>query len=410
MADTTQPVSYELAEQVRRLTEENERLRARVAVEESGPPREPREPRRVWRSVVVVVLLALATILAPAATIAGWARVQLTSADAFVDTFAPLADDPNVQALVTDQAVAAINNAVDIPGLTNEVFTGIDQIGLPPRAAAALKLLQTPATQGIQSFIQDSVSNVVTSAAFRDLMRQGLRTAHDSLVALQGDLAGPDRAVTISGTGEIGVQLKPIIAAVKARLVARGVALASNIPEIDKTIVVAKTDAVPTIRTVYAAAVAAGTWLPFVVLALFAGAVLTAARHRRALVAAAVCLAAAMVVTAAALGGGRILFTQRRGVGPLPGRRGRRHLHAVADPRCAAPSSPSAPSRSSSPRSPGSPGRRILRGDYGGRWSTRPRRRETGLKPAASPPAGSVNGSAHPHAPSALSSPSWRPS
>ena len=81
MADTTQPVSYELAEQVRRLTEENERLRARVAVEESGPPREPREPRRVWRSVVVVVLLALATILAPAATIAGWARVQLTSAD-----------------------------------------------------------------------------------------------------------------------------------------------------------------------------------------------------------------------------------------------------------------------------------------------------------------------------------------
>jgi len=128
MADTTQPVSYELAEQVRRLTEENERLRARVAVEESAPPR---EPRRVWRGVVVVILMALATILAPAATIAGWARVQLTSADAFVDTFAPLADDPNVQALVTDQAVAAINNAVDIPGLTNEVFTGIDQIGLP---------------------------------------------------------------------------------------------------------------------------------------------------------------------------------------------------------------------------------------------------------------------------------------
>ena len=162
MADTTQPVSYELAEQVRRLTEENERLRARVAVEESAPPR---EPRRVWRGVVVVILMALATILAPAATIAGWARVQLTSADAFVDTFAPLADDPNVQALVTDQAVAAINNAVDIPGLTNEVFTGIDQIGLPPRAAAALKLLQTPATQGIQSFIQDSVSNVVANGS-----------------------------------------------------------------------------------------------------------------------------------------------------------------------------------------------------------------------------------------------------
>ena len=275
--------------------------------------------------------MVLATILAPAATIAGWARVQLTSADAFVDTFAPLADDPNVQALVTDQAVAAINNAVDIPGLTNEVFTGIDQIGLPPRAAAALKLLETPATQGIQSFIEDSVSNVVTSARFRDLMRQGLRTAHDTLVALQGDLAGPDRAVTVSETGEIGIQLKPIIAEVKARLVARGVGFAANIPEIDKTIVVAQTDAVPTIRTVYAATVAAGTWLPFVVLALFAGAVLAAVRRRRALVVAAVCLAGAMVVTASALGGGPDLVHQRRDVGPLPGRRGRRHLYAVAD-------------------------------------------------------------------------------
>ena len=128
MADATQPVSLGLEEQVRRLTEENERLRARVATEEPAPAR---EPRRIWRGVLVVVLLVLATILAPAATVAGWARLQLTSADAFVDTFAPLADDPNVQALITDQAVTAINNAVDIPGLTNEVFTAVDQIGLP---------------------------------------------------------------------------------------------------------------------------------------------------------------------------------------------------------------------------------------------------------------------------------------
>ena len=315
MADATQPVSLGLEEQVRRLTEENERLRSRVAAEERAPAR---EPRRIWRGVLVVVLLVLATILAPAATVAGWARVQLTSADAFVDTFAPLADDPNVQALITDQAVAAINNAVDIPGLTNEVFTAVDQIGLPPRAAAALKLLETPATQGIQSFIEDSVSNVVTSAKFRDLMRQGLRTAHDTLVALQGDLTGPDRAVTVSETGEIGIQLQPIIAEVKARLVARGVGLAANIPEIDKTIVVAQTDAVPTIRTVYAATVAAGTWLPFVVLALFAGAVLAAVRRRRTLVIAAVCLAGAMLVTALGLGVGRIFFSNAVSPDPIP--------------------------------------------------------------------------------------------
>ena len=94
--------------------------------------------------------------------------------------------------------------------------------------------------------------------------------------------------------------------------------LAANIPEIDKTIVVAKTDAVPTIRTVYAATVAAGTWLPFVVLALFAGAVLAAVRRRRTLVIAAVCLAGAMLVTALGLGVGRILFTNAVSPDPIP--------------------------------------------------------------------------------------------
>jgi hypothetical protein len=233
--------------------------------------------------------------------------------------FAPLADDAQVQAFVAGQAVDAINGAVDIPGLTKDVFDGIGQIGLPPRAAAALQLLQAPATQGIQSFISGGVDNVVRSEAFRDLWRQGLRAAHASLVGLQGDLEDPSRAVTVSGTGEIGLQLRPIIAAVKARLVAREVPLASNIPEIDKTIVVAKTDAVPTIRTAYSAAVAAGTWLPFVVLALFLGAILLSRRRRRTLVAAAICLFAAMLVMAIGIGLGADLLLQRRLTRPDPG-------------------------------------------------------------------------------------------
>src|SRR5690349_911934 len=124
MTNAADNTTDDLGEEVRRLRAENARLR--------GDP----GPRRPWRAALVVLLLALATVLSPAAVVAGWARIQLTSADTFVDTFAPLADDPNVQAMVTDQAVAAINNAVDIPGLTNDVFTGLDQLSLPPRAAS----------------------------------------------------------------------------------------------------------------------------------------------------------------------------------------------------------------------------------------------------------------------------------
>ena len=350
----------DLDEQVRALTAENERLKADAA------------PGQVWRSALVVVLLALGTVLSPAAVVAGWARLQLTTADAFVDTFAPLSDDPQVQALVAGQVVGAINGAVDIPGLTNDVFAGIDQLGLPPRAAAALRLLQAPATQGIQSFISGTVDDVVRSAAFRDLWRQGLRTAHGSLVGLQGDLDSPDRAVTVSGTGEIGVQLRPIIAAVKARLVARGVALASSIPEIDRVIVVAKTDAVPTIRTVYATTVAVGTWLPFLVLALFAGAILlsvgAAGRWSRQRY---VC--------------SRRWSSRPRGsgwAGSCSPARCRRSRSPPAPPTsstrrrsrcCAARSWPSAPSPCSSPSPPGSPVRRDTPSGCGGWRSTAPR-------------------------------------
>ena len=193
MPDATHTTDLELEEQVRRLTEESELL---VESRRRGAGAGPRAP--AGGACSSSSSMVLATILAPAATVAGWARVQLTSADAFVDTFAPLADDPSVQAMVTDQAVTAINSAVDIPGLTNEVFTGIDQIGLPPRAGGTEAA--APATQGIQSFIESPSRTWCVDRLPRP-DAAGAGTAHDSLVALQGDLSDPDRAVTVSSTG-----------------------------------------------------------------------------------------------------------------------------------------------------------------------------------------------------------------
>jgi hypothetical protein len=60
--------------------------------------------------VVAVLLIATATVLSPVAVVAGWTRLQLTSEQAFLDTFAPLANDPRVQQYVADRVVAEINN------------------------------------------------------------------------------------------------------------------------------------------------------------------------------------------------------------------------------------------------------------------------------------------------------------
>ena len=268
------------------------------------PTAAPRGPR--WRTALSVVLIVLATVLSPVALVGAWAKVELTSTDAFVKTFAPLASDPAIQAVVADRVNTAIDERLDIDGLTQDAFSAIADLDVPPRAKVALGTLAAPAAAGIKSMIDDYVHQFVRSDAFHGVWEQALRTTHEQVVGAQdGDVAGG--AVTVGDNGQISIQLAPVIAQVKQVLVARGVPLASNIPEIDRTIVVATTSAAPKVRMAYSAAVELGTWLPFVVLALFAGAIWAANRHRRALVVSGICLAVAMLLTGAALRAGRIV-------------------------------------------------------------------------------------------------------
>ncbi len=263
-----------------------------------------RGPR--WRTALSVVLIVVATLLAPVAVVSTWVRLELTSTDAFVSTLSPLASDPAIQQLVADRVTDAVEGQVDIDALTDQAFGAVANLDVPPRAKLALRQLSAPAAAGIRSMISDAVDRFVRSDAFQDVWDQALRTTHQQLLASQdGDLAGG--AVTVGQQGEIAVQLAPVIAQVKQLLVARGVPLAGQIPEINRTIVVATVSAAPKVRMLYAAAVDMGTWLPYVVLALFAGAVWAANRHRRALVASGLCLTAAMILTALALRAGRIV-------------------------------------------------------------------------------------------------------
>ena len=265
-----------------------------------------------------MLLIATATILSPVAVVAGWTRLQLTSEQAFLDTFGPLASDPRVQQYVSDRVVAEINNAVDIDAITSDLFTGIQNLDLPPRAKSAIQLLQEPAAQGVNSLIQSTVDRFVQSDAFEAVWRQALESAHSSLQVIAGDaLQDPNRALTIDQSGQISIQLAPIIAAVKQRLVARGLTLAERIPAVDKSIVIAQTDAVPKIRAAYATATLVGAWLAILVVALFAAGILVARNRRRTLIAAAVCLAGVMALTLAGVAVGHLVFVNTLAPGTL---------------------------------------------------------------------------------------------
>lgn len=313
----------ELQARVAELEGENARLRetaeaaeaAAVAAAQAAEAAESGEPGDVprakrgtgrGRTAAAIVLVMIGLLLAPVAIVTSWARVELVDTEQFVATFAPLADDPAVQGFVADEVTAAIEQQVDIPQLTSDVFDGIRSLGLPPRAEQALGLLEAPAVQGLQSLISGVVDRLVASDAFADIWADALRISHKQFVAaMQGD---PNAALEIGGDGTLSVQLGPIIDAVKDRLVDNGVGFAAQIPAIDKSIAIAQADAFVFVRTVYALAVGVGTWLPWVALAFLVAGIFVAKRRSAALFWTAGGLTLVMALLAAGFSIGQLVF------------------------------------------------------------------------------------------------------
>ncbi|BDZ55595.1 hypothetical protein GCM10025870_26680 [Agromyces marinus] len=300
----------DLRARIAELEAENDRLRADATAtrdlsdEVGAAPARPK--RRRWRTVVASLLVILGLLLAPVAVVSAWARAELVDTDRFVATFGPLAEDPDVQAFVADQVTTVIEEQVDIPQLTSDVFDGIRALDLPPRAEDALGLLEAPAAQGLSSLVGSTVDRVIASDAFAAVWRQALTVSHQQLTAaLQGD---PEAALEIGGDGTLSVQLGPIVEAVKQRLLDQGVGFASAIPAVDLSVQVVQADSLVLVQTIYALAVAVGAWLPWVVLVLLAAGVLVAKRRSVALAWTGAGLAAIMLLTLAGFGTGRLFF------------------------------------------------------------------------------------------------------
>ena len=306
-------VNEELRARVAALEAENAELATQVAERVGDPPLR----RRSWAwALLSTALIVLGAILAPTAVVGAWVNVSLTDTDRFVATYAPLARDPEVRSFVAAQTIAVINEKVDLGNITSDVIDGIIALGTGPKATTALEALKGPAAQGVQTLLQNKVRAFVDSDAFANVWATALRVSHTQFVAvMQNDTS---KVVQVSNTGEIGIQLAPIIAEVKRVLVEQGLGFAERIPVIDRTIVVAHSDAIPAVRVGYNAATAIGVWLPLVVLLILGAGVLVARRRSRALIGAAIALAIAMVLTLAGLATGSIFFVSALSPAVLP--------------------------------------------------------------------------------------------
>src|SRR4051812_13834849 len=274
--------SDDLLRRIEELEAENQALR-----DQAPPPAMPPADRgtaapplrkRTWGwTLLSTVLITIGAILAPFAVAASWTKVALTNTDQFVATYAPLADDPQIQAYVADQTMTVINQKLDIPQLTSDVIDGITSLGTGPRATQALEALKGPAASGLQTLIRTGVTRFVASDAFANVWASALRLSYSQLIAaLQND---PNAALTIGKNGTIGIELGPIVDAVKTALVNQGIGIAAQIPAVNRTIVVAQSDTLPQIQVAYGVAVSLGAWLPWIALLLLALGVVVSRRR-----------------------------------------------------------------------------------------------------------------------------------
>jgi hypothetical protein len=294
-------------------TDELQRLRQQVAqleleLDAATQPPAPREHAPHggrWRAAAAAVLITLACVLAPLSVTAIWASRQISNTDQYIETVAPLANDPAVQSTIADAVTREIFAAIDIQGITKETLDAISQQGLPPRVAANLQALTGPLVNGLQGFIRTQVANVVASPQFATVWKEANRSAHTELVNL---LEGNQGGALSARNDTVTLNLAPIIAQVKERLVASGFSLADKIPVVDKSIVLVQSGGVTKAQGLYRLLNTLGIWLPIIALFLLAAGVYVARNHRRALLMGALGFAGGMLALGVALTLARVFY------------------------------------------------------------------------------------------------------
>ena len=278
---------------------EVDRLRARVADleaqlrQESSAVPVGRTERSPWRAVASAMVIIVACVLAPVSVVAAWVNVGLSDPVAYVETVAPLADNPAVQAALADRVTSAVLAAVDVQGLATDALSAVaEQPNVPPRVAAALPGLAIPLAQGVESFTEDRVDAFVAGPEFAALWRQANEVAHEQVLRL---LSGEQGGALSAQADSVTVNLGPIIDEVTRRLVAEGFSLAERIPSIETSFVLVHSESVGVLQRGYSALTTLGLWLPLVVLALVAAGVALARDRRAALLRAALGVTAGML-------------------------------------------------------------------------------------------------------------------
>ncbi len=234
---------------------------------------EHRAGRHHWlRSTAVVVLFAIGFALVPIAGLAVWSRNTLLDTDRYVETVAPLSDDPNVINSVAGRVTDAIFAQIDVEA---ELAAN-----LPPK----LTFAAGPIANQVESTTNDLVVKALETDQFDTLWREVNRQASEAIVAyVNGDTS---EVLVISDDGQLLLELGPILDAVKSRLLEQGVGIAAKIPSTDASVPLPVGDVsyLQDLKSSLQLLKTLAFVLPWLALLFFLGAILLSQDRRRGIV------------------------------------------------------------------------------------------------------------------------------
>lgn len=264
---------------------------------ESRIAAKPRTVAGIARSTLTVVLIVLSVVSLTLSPLTIWARNLILDTDGLRLHDGPARRQPSDAERGRESVEKQVDEHLNIQSYLSLV--------LPPKAVQRLGPTLKKATL---SLVTTVTTKFVQSPQFQELWNRNNRIAHQQVASLL--LTGATvRGVIKVKNDNIVLDLSQVVSVVKQRLVSAGIGIAARVPTFGATITIAHLQGFSRIQAGVRALNAIANLLPWLGLALAAGALIAARRRRRAAIALALGLAGGMCAFALGLLVGAQLFT-----------------------------------------------------------------------------------------------------
>jgi hypothetical protein len=244
-----------------------------------------------WRSVVAILLVVLAAFLAPLTVTAVWLHERILSTDGYVETVAPLVDDPAVTDAIATRVVDELFQAADVQKRVTDALPGpVDALG-------------RTFTNSLRNLATTQTENLLESDAFAKLWEQANRVAHEQVVSMfsgKGDAVSKDDNAVVLDLGVVADK-------VRLKLVDQGVGILErvSIPKGSIEVTLFESDLIPKLQTAFRVLDNLAAILPVLLVAVVIAAIALAPRRRRIVVGVGLGVAAATSLVLVGLDLGR---------------------------------------------------------------------------------------------------------